>query len=187
MKPRVVINSHRFQLTIKRLCYQLIENHDDFAESALIGLQPRGIYVAHRIHEYLGEITGKKNILLGNLDVTFHRDDFRRRENPLTPSHTEIDFLVENKKVVLIDDVLFTGRTIRAGMDALLAFGRPKKVELLVLVDRRFSRHLPIDPDYTGKTVDSVASEKVKVCWKETDGRDEIVLFTEKKTTRKPG
>lgn len=181
MKPRVVLNSARFQLTLKRLCYQLIENHDDFSDSALIGLQPRGIFVARRIHKYLAGITGKKNILLGELDVTFHRDDFRRRENPLTPSATDIDFLVENKNVILIDDVLYTGRTIRAGMDALMAYGRPKKVELLVLVDRRFSRHLPIDPDYTGKTVDSVASEKVRVCWMETDGKDEIVLFTEKK------
>lgn len=180
MKPRVVLNSARFQLTLKRLCYQLIENHDDFSNSVMIGLQPRGIYVARRIHKLLTEITGKKNILLGELDVTFHRDDFRRRDNPLTPSSTTIDFLVENKNVVLMDDVLFTGRTIRAGMDALLAFGRPRKVELLVLVDRRFSRQLPIDPDYTGKTVDSVASEKVKVCWKEFDGKDEVVLLTEK-------
>lgn len=181
MKPRVVLNSARFELTLKRLCYQLIENHDDFSDSALIGLQPRGVFVARRIHKYLAQITGKKNILIGELDTTFHRDDFRRRENPLTPSTTNIDFLVENKSVILIDDVLFTGRTIRAGMDALMAFGRPKKVELLVLVDRRFSRHLPIDPDYTGKTVDSVASEKVKVYWKETDGKDEVILFTEKK------
>lgn len=178
MKPRVVLNSTRFQLTLKRLCYQLIENHDDFSNTALIGLQPRGIFVAERIHTYLSEITGNKNILLGNLDITFHRDDFRRRENPLTPSSTNIDFLVENKDVILIDDVLFTGRTIRAGMDALMAFGRPKKVELLVLINRRFNRQLPIDPDYTGKTVDSVASEKVKVCWKELDGMDEVVLFT---------
>ena len=180
MKPRVVLNSARFQLTLKRLCYQLTENHDDFSNSALIGLQPRGIFMAKRIHQLLTEISGNKKILLGELDVTFHRDDFRRRENPLTPSSTNIDFVIENKNVVLIDDVLYTGRTIRAGMDALLAFGRPKKVELLVLIDRRFSRQLPIDPDYTGKTVDSVASEKVKVCWKETEGKDEIVLFTEK-------
>jgi pyrimidine operon attenuation protein / uracil phosphoribosyltransferase len=181
LKPRVVLNSTRLQLTLKRLCYQLIENHDTFANTVLIGLQPRGVYVARRIHRNLLEITGNKKILLGELDATFHRDDFRRRENPLTPSATNIDFLIENKNVVLIDDVLYTGRTIRAGMDALMAFGRPNKVELLVLVDRRFSRHLPIDPDYTGKTVDSVASEKVKVSWKETDGKDEVILFTEKK------
>ncbi len=180
MKPRVVLNSVRFQITLKRLCYQIIENHNDFSNSVLIGLQPRGIYVARRIQKYLTEITGIKNIPVGDLDITFHRDDFRRRENPLTPSSTNINFLIENKDVILFDDVLFTGRTIRAGMDALMAFGRPRKVELLVLVDRRFSRQLPIDPDYTGKTVDSVASEKVKVCWKETDGKDEVVLFTER-------
>ncbi|MBN4061981.1 bifunctional pyr operon transcriptional regulator/uracil phosphoribosyltransferase PyrR, partial [Bacteroidales bacterium AH-315-I05] len=147
----------------------------------IIGLQPRGIYLAKRIHKILTQITGNKNIMTGNLDVTFFRDDFRRQENPLVPQATQMDFLIEDKKVILIDDVLYTGRTIRAGLDALMHFGRPKKAELLVLIDRRFSRQLPIQPDYTGKTVDSVASERVKVEWRETDEKDQVILYTSEK------
>lgn len=177
MQPRILLNSQQFGLTINRLCYELIENHDDFSNTILIGLQPRGIFLANRLHQCLTGILRNKSILKGTLDITFYRDDFRNRENTLVPSATDIDFLVEEKKVVLIDDVLFTGRTIRAGLDALLAFGRPRKVELLILIDRRFSRHLPIQPDYTGKTIDSVSSEKVRVGWKESDGKDEVVLL----------
>lgn len=175
MQKRLLLNSANFEITIRRLCYQLIENHDDFSHSALIGLQPRGVFVASRIHRHLCEILGTKSIQLGHLDITFYRDDFRRREIG-APSETKIDFEVENKKVVLIDDVLYTGRTIRAGLDALLDLGRPEKVELLTLIDRRYSRHLPISPDYTGLQVDTIASEKVKVQWKETDGEDSVWL-----------
>ncbi|MBK8584997.1 MAG: bifunctional pyr operon transcriptional regulator/uracil phosphoribosyltransferase PyrR [Bacteroidetes bacterium] len=176
MQKRLLLNSVNFDITIKRLCYELIENHDDFANSALIGLQPRGVFVASRIHHHLSSILNIKTIHLGHLDITFYRDDFRRREI-VAPSETKIDFEVENKKVVLIDDVLYTGRTIRAGMDALLDLGRPQKVELLTLIDRRYSRHLPIAPDYTGLQVDTIASEKVKVQWKETDGEDSVWLI----------
>jgi pyrimidine operon attenuation protein/uracil phosphoribosyltransferase len=154
----------------------LIENHDDFSTSAIIGLQPRGIFVADRLQKYLSEITGKRP-LKGTLDVTFYRDDFRRREIK-SPSETDIDFIVENKKVILVDDVFHTGRTIRAGLDALLDFGRPEKVELLTLVDRRYSRHLPIAPDYIGVHVDTINSEKVKVQWKETEGEDAVYLIS---------
>ena len=115
-----------------------------------------------------------------NLDITFFRDDFRRRETPIVPNSTKIDFIIEGKKVILVDDVLWTGRTIRAAMDAMMAFGRPEKVELLVLVDRRFSRHLPIEPDYIGIQVDSINSQKVAVSWKETDQEDKVVLVSEK-------
>ena len=176
MKPRVILDSKNFEITINRLCHQLIENHNDFTESAIIGLQPRGIFLAQRVHKRLSEILRKKNILCGSLDVTFYRDDFRRKE--LVPKSTEVDFIIEDKKVILMDDVLFSGRTIRAGLDAIMAFGRPKKVELMVLVDRRYTRHLPIQPDYVGKTIDSIASEKVKVEWKEMDGADKIWLLT---------
>lgn len=176
MQKRLLLNSENFDITIKRLCYQLIENHDDFANSALIGLQPRGVFVASRIHHHLSAILNIKTIHLGHLDITFYRDDFRRREI-VAPSETKIDFEVENKNVILIDDVLFTGRTIRAGMDALLDLGRPKKVELLTLIDRRYSRHLPIAPDYTGIQVDTIATEKVKVQWKEIDGEDSVWLI----------
>ncbi|MCH2232044.1 MAG: bifunctional pyr operon transcriptional regulator/uracil phosphoribosyltransferase PyrR [Crocinitomicaceae bacterium] len=177
MERQVILNSKHFELTINRLCYQLIEIHNDFSNTVLIGLQPRGINVLTRVKERLEAILDKE-VVCGNLDITFYRDDFRRRDIPLIPSATNIDFVIENKKVVLMDDVLYTGRTIRSGLDALLAFGRPKQVELLTLVDRRFRRDLPIQADYVGKTVDTLVSERVSVEWKEIEGEDKIVLFT---------
>lgn len=177
MEKQVILNSRHFELTINRLCYQLIEIHNDFSDTVLIGLQPRGINVLTRVKGRLEEILGKE-VVCGNLDITFYRDDFRRRETPLIPSATNIDFVIENKNVVLMDDVLYTGRTIRAGLDALLAFGRPKKVELLTMIDRRFRRDLPISADYVGKTVDTLISERVSVEWTEIEGEDKVVLFT---------
>jgi pyrimidine operon attenuation protein/uracil phosphoribosyltransferase len=179
MKPVTIINSKQFHLTLTRLCYQLIENHNSFKNSVLIGLQPRGIYLAHRLGKMLGEINGSP-VTTGSLDITFYRDDFRRREKPIMPSVTNIDFIIEGKKVILVDDVLYTGRTVRAGLDAMLAFGRPESVELLTLIDRRFSRNLPIQPNYIGKTVDSISEERVSVEWKETEGEDKVILFTPK-------
>jgi len=173
---RLILDSTQLDLSIKRLCFQLIENHDDFSNSALIGLQPRGVYLAKRIHKDLETILDTSEILLGSLDTTFFRDDFRRRDNPLIPNKTNIDFIIEGRKVVLIDDVLFTGRTIRAGLDAMLAYGRPDLVELLVLVDRRYSRHLPIAPNYVGAEVDSLQSERVEAKWEETEGKNEVIL-----------
>jgi len=175
MQRRTLLDANQFSITISRLCHQLIENHNDFSESVIIGLQPRGVFVARRIQQELQQLFPGKKIMCGDLDVTFHRDDFRRREI-IIPSATALNFAIENKNVILVDDVLFTGRTIRAGMDALLDYGRPKKVELLAFVDRRYSRHLPIAPDYIGLSVDTITSEKVIVHWKETDGKDEIML-----------
>lgn len=173
---RIILDSTQLELTIKRLCYQLIENHNNFENSVLIGLQPRGVILAKKIQSALIQITGNKEILLGGLDTTFFRDDFRRREAPIKANKTIIDFIIEDKKVILIDDVLYTGRTIRAGLDAMLAYGRPTLVELLVLVDRKYSRHLPIEPNYVGTTIDSVSSERVEANWKEVDGSSEIIL-----------
>ncbi len=181
MQQKTLLDSRKIEITIKRLCRQLIENHDDFANSALVGIQPRGIFLANRIQTELKQILGTKKILKGNLDITFYRDDFRRKDSPLNASANSIDFLVEGKKVLLIDDVLWTGRTIRAAMDALLAYGRPEKVELLVLIDRRFSRHLPIEADYIGHQVDSLASQHVKVSWVEQDGEDKVLLLSDEK------
>lgn len=187
MKPKIVLEKKAFQLTIKRLCYQLIENHNDFSKSVIIGLQPRGVFLAKRIHKELSTILKTKKIELGTLDVTFYRDDFRKKE--LIPNATDINFIIEDKNVILIDDVLFSGRTIRAGLDAMLAFGRPADVELLVLIDRRLNRNLPIQAKYVGKTIDSVASENVKVTWTETDGSDSVFIFShqeeEQKATKK--
>ena len=177
MEKQVILNSKHLELTFKRLSRELIESHNDFSDTVLVGLQPRGIYVVSQLKKQL-EIILKKEIVCGNLDITFFRDDFRRREKPLIPSITNIDFSLENKKVVLVDDVLYTGRTIRAGLDALLTFGRPSKVELLVLIDRRFRRDLPIQADYVGKMVDSLISERVSVEWEEIEGEDKIVLYT---------
>jgi pyrimidine operon attenuation protein/uracil phosphoribosyltransferase len=178
MNPVPLLNSAQLSITITRLCHQLIENHGDFSHTAIIGLQPRGIYLANRIVSRLKEMTEVARIRHGTLDITFHRDDFRRKANPLLPSETQINFEIEDLNVVLIDDVLFTGRTIRAGLDAMLAFGRPKRVELLVLIDRRFSRHLPVQPDYVGRTVDSISSERVAVDWVETEGVDQVNLYS---------
>lgn len=172
-----LLNTQGFKHTIRRLCYELIENHNTFENSIIIGLQPRGVYLSSRIVKELKEITGLSNLVNGKLDTTFYRDDFRRRSNPLIPNQTEIDFIIEDKKVILIDDVLYTGRTIRAGLDAMQAFGRPKKVELLVLIDRRYSRHLPIQPDYVGRVVDTITSDSIKVKWDEIDGQDEVLML----------
>src|SRR5690554_98804 len=176
-----ILDSDQLAITITRLCQQLIENHGDFQKTAIIGLQPRGVYLSDRIVKELEERMGVSNIRHGALDITFHRDDFRRKDTPAIPSETQMDFNIEGLNVVLIDDVLYTGRTIRAGLDALLAFGRPSKVELLVLIDRRFSRHLPVQADYRGRTVDAISSERVSVDWKETEGIDKVTLYATKK------
>ena len=178
MQPREIINTTEFNLIIKRLAYQLIENHTDFEDTVLIGLQTKGVFLANRLQEVLKEINPNLNLDVGYLDITFYRDDFRRTTKPLAANETKIDFIIEGKKVVLIDDVLFTGRTIRAGLDAMLAFGRPSLVELLVLVDRRYKRHLPIQPSYVGKIVDSITSEKVSVEWQEVEGEDKVLMYS---------
>lgn len=167
----IILDNNQLHLTIKRLAHQLVENHPDIENVALIGIQTGGIYLADKIVEILREIQKDKNILYGKLDITFYRDDIRKELH--VPNQTLIPFSIENKKVVLIDDVLFTGRTIRAAMDALQDFGRPQKVELCVLIDRKSSRQLPIQPDYFGKAIDSIISETVKIKW----DREEVVLF----------
>jgi pyrimidine operon attenuation protein/uracil phosphoribosyltransferase len=161
-------------ITVDRLCHQLIENHLDFSKSVLIGLQPRGIYLSDRIYRTLQKLLPGVHINYGKLDITFYRDDFNTQLH--VPNETTIDFSLENKKVILVDDVLYTGRTTRSALDAMLDFGRPSVVELLVLIDRRFTRQLPIQADYTGRTVDAIISEKVKVRWAERDGKDEVIL-----------
>lgn len=175
-QPKIILDKDQFAITMQRLCYQLIEVHHDFKDSVILGLQPRGTFLAKRIAGELQKILKTKNIKCGDLDITFYRDDFRKKE--LIPNRTNIDFIIEDKNVILVDDVLYTGRTIRAGLDAMLAFGRPKDVELLVLVDRRFSRHVPIQAKYVGLTIDSIESQNVKVEWKETDGKDRITLLS---------
>ncbi len=178
MSQKVLLSSKEINIILHRLACQLLEHHLDFTQTVLIGLQPRGIFLAQRLSKILKEDYGVKQINLGLLDITFYRDDFRRGEKTLEASSTKIDFLVEGKKVVLIDDVLYTGRSIRAALTAIQSFGRPKEIELLTLIDRRFSRHLPIQPNYRGRQVDAINEEKVKVMWEENDGKDIIYLVS---------
>ncbi|WP_276373037.1 bifunctional pyr operon transcriptional regulator/uracil phosphoribosyltransferase PyrR [Chryseolinea sp. H1M3-3] len=162
MQKKLILDSDLLDITISRLCQQLIENHNDFSETVLLGMQPRGIFLAEIIHERLQKET-KKSIPLGYLDTTFYRDDFRRRQTPIKANETRIPFIIEGKKVVLVDDVLFTGRTIRAAMDAMIAFGRPATVELLVLIDRKYNREIPVAADYVGKAVNTLPTQRVLV------------------------
>ena len=175
MGEKILFNHKELDLSLNRLCWQLIENHCGFENTVLIGMQPRGYFLAQRIQERLLELTSVKEISLGSLDITFFRDDFRRRDELVVANQTEINFLVEGKNVIFIDDVLYTGRSIRAGMDAINSFGRPQQIELLVLIDRRFSRELPIEPNYVGKTVDAIDTEKVLVEWSDTNNKNDLV------------
>jgi len=168
---QTILDKNQLHLTIQRLAHQLVENHPDIENVALIGIQTGGIYLADKIVEILKEISKDKKIQYGKLDITFYRDDIRKELH--VPNQTDIPFSIDNKKVILIDDVLFTGRTIRAALDALQDFGRPQKIELCILIDRKSSRQLPIQPDYCGKAIDSIISETVKVKW----DREEVVLF----------
>lgn len=173
---KTLLNNEQLNITLQRLAHQLVENHLSFQDTAIIGIQPRGIFLSDRITQLVKNITGNNNINYGKLDITFYRDDVHTNDIQV-PTFTDITFSIEGKKVILIDDVLHTGRTIRSAMDALIDFGRPEKVELLVLIDRRFSRELPVQPDYVGHTVDTILTQKVKVYWNEKDNKDEVVLI----------
>ena len=179
MDSQVLINEEQFALILDRLAHLLLEHHD-FSETDLVGLQPRGTRVAERLAKRLSQLLDGKEVRCGALDVTFHRDDLRRREKPIAPQENIMEFLVEGRKVILVDDVLFTGRTIRAGLDALLSYGRPNKVELAVLVDRRFTRELPIEPTYIGTQIDSISDQHVVVEWAEENSSDRVILFNSK-------
>ena len=177
MSRKVLLDSNQLDIILHRLACQLVEKHTNFENTVLIGIQPRGIYVAERIINILKSEYGLDRLKTGQLDITFYRDDFRRGDKPLEANKTRIDFVVEDKNVIFIDDVLYTGRSIRAALTAIQSFGRPLEIELLSLIDRRFSRHLPIQPDYTGRQVDAINDEKVKVSWKEQDGEDAVYLI----------
>lgn len=174
MQPRIILDTQLFNLTIDRLCHQLIENHKDFSSSAIIGVQPRGVLLAERIHQRLTSILSGAEILFGVLDFTFHRDDLLSREEMILPSQTKIGFQVEGKRIILVDDVLYTGRTIRSALDALIDYGRPEDVELLVMIDRRLHRTVPIQAKYVGKRVDSIVEEQVKVEWAGENSEDRV-------------
>ena len=172
---KTVLTEQQLAITIQRLSQQILENHLDLQNTVLIGIQPRGIYFSDRIIAQLKKEVAPNKVLYGRLDITFYRDDVRNQLH--IANKTDIPFSIENKQVVIIDDVLYTGRTIRAALDALLDFGRPAKVELCVLIDRRFSRQLPIQADYTGKSIDSIVTQKIRVFWKEKDGDEQVGLL----------
>lgn len=172
---KTVLNEQQVDITIKRLSHQILENHMNLLNTVIIGIQPRGVFVSDHVVAELKQLVPQENIKYGILDITFYRDDVRREIH--APNYTRIPFTIENRNVILVDDVLHTGRTIRAALDALLDFGRPSKVELCTLIDRRFSRQLPIQPDYVGKSIDSIISQRVKVFWKSRDNRQEVVLM----------
>ena len=167
---RVILSEQKLNLVLDRLAHQLIEHHGDFSDACLVGIQPRGIPLSDRLVSRLSALGGIKNPLYGYLEITFHRDDFRTRNEPLKANVTKLDFLVDNKKVILVDDVLYTGRTIQAAISALQHFGHPEKIELLVLIDRRFNRDLPIQSDYAGMVVDALDQAYVKVEWQPNAG-----------------
>ena len=168
---QTILDKKQLEFVVQRLCHQLMESHVDLKDTVIIGLQPRGVYLADRIVADLKIINPQLNVEYGKLDITFYRDDIRKELH--IPNKTDINFSLENKIVILIDDVLYTGRTIRAALNALNDFGRAAKVELCVLIDRRFSRELPIQPDFCGKSIDSIISQKVKVEW----DKEEVILY----------
>ena len=172
-----ILEQHQVHLTTRRLANEILENHPNLHNAVIIGIQPRGIPFSDRIVAELKKEADVERLVYGKLDITFYRDDIRNELH--MPNQTDILFSIENKHVILIDDVLYTGRTIRAALDALMDFGRPASVELMVLIDRRYSRQLPIQPTYTGRAIDSIVTQKVKVLWGEKEGRDEVVLIDE--------
>ena len=173
---RQILNQKDIQITIERLCYELIEHHGNFKSTVIVGVQPRGKFLSDRIIVKLKQLLNTTNLESGSLDISFYRDDLRRREEPIVPEIMDMNLSLEGKNVILIDDVLFTGRSVRSAIDALMAFGRPKSVELLALIDRRFSRDLPIQPNYVGRTVDAIDSDRVLVEWKEENGKDRVLM-----------
>ena len=180
---KVLLDENKVDLILHRLSCQLIERHTDFSNTVLVGLQPRGVYLLDRLVTTLTHFYKVPSIAFGKMDITFFRDDFRRNDKPLTANTSQMNVPIEGKSVVLIDDVLYTGRSIRAALTAIETYGRPESIELLVLIDRRFSRHLPIQPDYLGAQIDAVEQEQVNVIWADEQNSSHVV-FLEKKASQ---
>ena len=174
-KKSRLFDNKRLEITINRLCQELIENHKNFSDTVLVGLQPRGIYFLNRIKKNLDSILNKE-IQIGYLDTTFYRDDFRSKEVPKA-KETLMPFLVDDKNVVIIDDVLFTGRTVRSAMEGIMNFGRPKKIELLVLIDRKYSRDVPIEPTYYGIKINTITSDRIEVNLREQGFKEDNIMI----------
>ena len=172
----VVMDADRIARTLTRIAHEIVERNKGVDDLALVGVRTRGVHLARRLARTLKEITGDE-VPTGALDITLYRDDLMR--NAVGPQplvrRTEIPFSIDDRKILLVDDVLYTGRTTRAALDALIDFGRPRGIQLIVLVDRGH-RELPIKADYVGKNLPTAPDESVQVCLQETDNRDEVVL-----------
>lgn len=176
---RVILSPERFDIVLRRLAHQLLENYDDFENTCVIGIQEKGVILGQQLKALIEEEDKREEeILFGKLDISFYRDDFRSREIPIKVSPTDIEFSLDGKKVILIDDVLYTGRTIQAALSALQDFGRPSQVDLLVMVDRRFKRQVPIQPDYYGIVVDAFDNAYVRVIWNEKTSKHKVQIFS---------
>jgi pyrimidine operon attenuation protein/uracil phosphoribosyltransferase len=182
--PRVLLDEESIRRTLSRVAHEIIERNEDLDTVALVGIHTRGVPIAHRLRHLIEERSGEE-LALGQLDITFHRDDVHvragqppRRPQPLA-RETKLDFELEGRTVILVDDVLYTGRTIRAAIDALLEYGRPDRVQLAVLADRGH-RELPIRPDYVGKNLPTGRNERVQVELVEIDEVDRVMLVTER-------
>jgi pyrimidine operon attenuation protein/uracil phosphoribosyltransferase len=178
-KSAVVMDADRIARTLTRIAHEIVERNKGVDDLALIGVRTRGVHIARRLARILKEITGD-DVPTGTLDITLYRDDLMRHAVGPQPvvRRTEIPFSIDDKKILLVDDVLYTGRTTRAALDALIDFGRPKGIQLIVLVDRGH-RELPIKADYVGKNLPTNPEESVQVRLQETDGNDEVVLQQE--------
>lgn len=184
-RGRQILSSERFKITLHRLAHELIENYVNDESLYIIGIQEKGVVLAERLVEIIKKKNKSKTIHLGKLDITFYRDDFRMRKTPLKANATDIEFDIESRNIILVDDVLYTGRTIHAAMSALQDLGRVNRIELVTMVDRRFNRHLPIFADYTGIQVDSVDEAYVKVQWDHLDGSDKVMIYSAQNTSEK--
>ena len=174
MKTTVLLHADEIARVLDRLACQIMERHGDCEQTVLLGIQRRGVDLAVRLGKVLEDKLGRK-LPFGTLDINLYRDDWTSLEGKPHIGQSRITAPVDNAEIILIDDVLFSGRTIRAALEALLDYGRPRKVELLVLVDRGH-RELPIHGDYVGRKINTARSEKVNVLMEERDGRDEVVL-----------
>jgi pyrimidine operon attenuation protein/uracil phosphoribosyltransferase len=175
---RIIVGSEQLHFILQRLAHQLIENHNSTDNLILIGVQPRGIQLCDKIHKIIEKKLGKP-ILKGTLDISLHRDDIRLHDKPFAMNQTDLPFSLDGKNIVLVDDVLYTGRTIRAALDTLMDFGRPNDIELLVLIDRKLHRHVPIQAKYIGRSIDSIQKERVQVFIDDNNEKDRVEIYTQ--------
>ncbi len=177
-KQHVIMSASDIERSLARISLQIIEKNEGVENIALIGIHTGGVFLAQRLREIINK-TENYDIPFGSLDITLYRDDWSlASQNPLV-KRTDINFQVEDYSIVLVDDVLFTGRTIRAAFDAIMDFGRPKSIQLAVLVDRKCGRELPIQPNYSGTEVLENVNEHVNVHLKEKGGTDEVILVSD--------